>query len=1238
MPGHQQKFTKLLGYIKEVNQDLLEDSESSQSIQQSPYEQFSNGLQRKQKKNQLNQFQKQYQMQKSAGSANGQRVQSSKNQQQQQIRLPGVSIKSNSQQGARKLAPYGQMLNHQMNTSQNSKNKNSAQNSQKPINFQQNLLKNQTQKNEIQSGQKKTYDIKTIKSQSAQNKYKKIEEIGGDFFVENENQIQEISDNIKNILERYPQENIEQNCSNFNQKQGNKIIQMENSQKKKEIKNVPNAKTVQKRNSQGKINQGNVKLESLKQNQIQSQNKQYNKINRLDKNFMIVKNNDPLEQKIDYKDSEKMKEHISVALKSLENLNDSEIKTQNSTGNQEQSSTNIQTNQSYKSNSIKSSQQSEEILENNSQQSQKGKIKLNKSNIQSNNDNKKQQFYQQALEKAQKQAQLQAESLNYRKNKKNTQQENQQQKQQQQNQEMDQQMQKKLENEKRLKELKEKAQQKLKKEKEQEPLENKKKVQYNTYKQQVQFNKNKNNNSDNNKNNNNKNLNQQQKQGISKDDIIITHKYINGDEQMVEIKENRILDNLHKNIVKTSSSDILKATLEYQKIKQMYISFDSGQLTSTILNLDIEELCYCLGRAVVKHIEFSLKQFHGINSQKYIEFMRKQESYIQKIKQNQKQKKLEKIEENQKEQDQNKEEEEEEEDDEEEKLRQQILEKFQQNGKNQEKKQNSKIQVNKEKLENLENQEQKENSYLQESNEQGESSEDMDDLLGLKNEKKDKFDSNVKVENNSKHQEDIQMELMGYGDDDDYEDFNDFKMEEIIAKGRQLAQQQINDYKYQYMYRDNRALSRITERNEQSEIYGQTIAESNDKDKNSKLFNFSKKMDKNRQNGQKQEEQVNQKEINRQIQENQSKQLDQNQDKDKNQNNNDDQDQDITREDFEQSRSQLEEILRESQMICKEDQSEKNIEIIDEKQINFKKDKNNDIQELNDDNSYVESEEEQNNDLKQQKKYNSEFKNQNDLSQEIQSGDNSELQDSQQKNENSNDKDVDQNQNLVQNKDQDQNLDKNSDPLEFSYESKYAVVEMSYKDEEDFLNNFLLFQKTFDEQENDPLFNETPTPDIISNFCKNILITSKMEKEVPIISLVYIERLLLNSQLGITGKNWRKIIFTAMVLASKIWDDESFESDNFAKAFPVYKTKEINEMERIFLQFIKYRLYVNSYDYAKYYFIMRQFANKEKKSFPLRSLDLQTILFLQKQSSQAQSQVEQKIQKEQYLSSLNKSF
>jgi hypothetical protein len=63
---------------------------------------------------------------------------------------------------------------------------------------------------------------------------------------------------------------------------------------------------------------------------------------------------------------------------------------------------------------------------------------------------------------------------------------------------------------------------------------------------------------------------------------------------------------------------------------------------------------------------------------------------------------------------------------------------------------------------------------------------------------------------------------------------------------------------------------------------------------------------------------------------------------------------------------------------------------------------------------------------------------------------------------------------------------------------------------------------------------ETPSKDTVANFCKNIIISTKMEKEVTIISLVYVERLVVSSGFALNRYNWRRITFTALIIASKV--------------------------------------------------------------------------------------------------------
>jgi hypothetical protein len=67
-------------------------------------------------------------------------------------------------------------------------------------------------------------------------------------------------------------------------------------------------------------------------------------------------------------------------------------------------------------------------------------------------------------------------------------------------------------------------------------------------------------------------------------------------------------------------------------------------------------------------------------------------------------------------------------------------------------------------------------------------------------------------------------------------------------------------------------------------------------------------------------------------------------------------------------------------------------------------------------------------------------------------------------------------------------------------------------------------------------------------------------------------------------------MFTTLVLASKVWDDDSYENIHFARAFTIFSLKEINDMEATFLNLIDFKVNVTSAEYAKYYFVLRAMA------------------------------------------------
>jgi len=55
------------------------------------------------------------------------------------------------------------------------------------------------------------------------------------------------------------------------------------------------------------------------------------------------------------------------------------------------------------------------------------------------------------------------------------------------------------------------------------------------------------------------------------------------------------------------------------------------------------------------------------------------------------------------------------------------------------------------------------------------------------------------------------------------------------------------------------------------------------------------------------------------------------------------------------------------------------------------------------------------------------------------------------------------------------------------------------------------------------------------------------------------------------SSTWKRLSLITLILASKIWDDESFENQHFAKTLDI-PVDEINTLERIILIGLEYKL------------------------------------------------------------------
>jgi len=121
---------------------------------------------------------------------------------------------------------------------------------------------------------------------------------------------------------------------------------------------------------------------------------------------------------------------------------------------------------------------------------------------------------------------------------------------------------------------------------------------------------------------------------------------------------------------------------------------------------------------------------------------------------------------------------------------------------------------------------------------------------------------------------------------------------------------------------------------------------------------------------------------------------------------------------------------------------------------------------------------------------------------------------------------------------------------------------------------------------------DIPSLEEISDFFRFIFNKAQLENDTIIMSLIYVERLLRETNGGVRPnlQNWKSLLFSCMIMASKVWDDLSMWNVDFSQASPdgiVFSLKRINELELAVLSCLNYNVKVPASEYAKYYFLMR---------------------------------------------------
>ncbi|MEE6490282.1 hypothetical protein FKM82_015827 [Ascaphus truei] len=140
------------------------------------------------------------------------------------------------------------------------------------------------------------------------------------------------------------------------------------------------------------------------------------------------------------------------------------------------------------------------------------------------------------------------------------------------------------------------------------------------------------------------------------------------------------------------------------------------------------------------------------------------------------------------------------------------------------------------------------------------------------------------------------------------------------------------------------------------------------------------------------------------------------------------------------------------------------------------------------------------------------------------------------------------------------------------------------------------------EEVTDDNFKHDPDHKHIYRFVRTLFSAAQLTAECAIVTLVYLERLLTYAEIDICPCNWKRIALGAILLSSKVWDDQAVWNVDYCQILKDITVEDMNEMERHFLELLQFNINVPASVYAKYYFDLRSLADDNNLNFLLEPL------------------------------------
>lgn len=116
-----------------------------------------------------------------------------------------------------------------------------------------------------------------------------------------------------------------------------------------------------------------------------------------------------------------------------------------------------------------------------------------------------------------------------------------------------------------------------------------------------------------------------------------------------------------------------------------------------------------------------------------------------------------------------------------------------------------------------------------------------------------------------------------------------------------------------------------------------------------------------------------------------------------------------------------------------------------------------------------------------------------------------------------------------------------------------------------------------------------PSVETIFHFLNTIFKVEKLSPEPGIMALVYIDRVIEKTKMHLHAASWRRLVLASLIIASKVWEDQSVWTVDFLELFPSANIKDLNRLEQHILAILEFSVSIKASEYVRHYFELRSF-------------------------------------------------